>query len=99
LCFLGCAIAATTTIPSSAASRIERRLNTPHEQKRGAHLRGRHLLLEWYGDGGDVAARLPLLSTWLGHADPKSIYWYLQAAPELLSLAAQRLEHAQAGLS
>jgi integrase/recombinase XerD len=29
-------------------------------------------LLDWYRDGGDVQARLPLLSTWLGHVDPKS---------------------------
>jgi integrase/recombinase XerD len=43
-------------------------------------------------DGGNVQARLPLLSTWLGHVDPKSTYWYLQAVPELLALAAGRLE-------
>ena len=49
-------------------------------------------LLDWYRDGGDVQARLPLLSTWLGHVDPKSTYWYLQAVPELLTLAAGRLE-------
>ena len=49
-------------------------------------------LLDWYRDGGDVQARLPLLSTWLGHVDPKSTYWYLQAVPELLALAAARLE-------
>jgi integrase len=51
-------------------------------------------LLDLYRDGGDVAARLPLLSTWLGHVDPKSTYWYLQAVPELLALAADRLEQA-----
>ncbi len=51
-------------------------------------------LLDWYRDGGDVQTRLPLLSTWLGHVDPKSTYWYLQAVPELLGLAAGRLEHA-----
>ena len=51
-------------------------------------------LLAWYGDGGDVAARLPLLSTYLGHVDPKSTYWYLQATPELLAAAADRLETA-----
>ena len=49
-------------------------------------------MLDWYRDGGDVQARLPLLSTWLGHVDPKSTYWYLQAVPELLALAASRLE-------
>ena len=51
-------------------------------------------LLAWYRDGGDVAARLPLLSTYLGHVDPKSTYWYLQATPELLEAAADRLENA-----
>ena len=33
--------------------------------------------------------RLPLLSTYLGHVDPGSTYWYLSAAPELLGLAAR----------
>jgi integrase/recombinase XerD len=51
-------------------------------------------LLDLYRDGGDVQARLPLLSTWLGHVDPKSTYWYLQAVPQLLALAAGRLEQA-----
>ena len=27
-------------------------------------------LLGWYRDGGDVAARMPLLSTYMGHVDP-----------------------------
>jgi integrase/recombinase XerD len=49
-------------------------------------------LLGWYRDGGDVQARLPLLSTYLGHINPASTYWYLSAAPELMALAAQRLE-------
>jgi integrase len=49
-------------------------------------------LLDFYRDGGDVQARLPILSTWLGHVDPKSTYWYLHAIPELLALAADRLE-------
>jgi integrase len=51
-------------------------------------------MLDWYRDGRDVQARLPLLTTWLGHVDPKSTYWYLQAVPELLALAAGRLEAA-----
>ncbi len=49
-------------------------------------------LLDWYRDGLDVQARLPLLSTYLGHADPASSFWYLTAAPELLALVANRLE-------
>jgi integrase/recombinase XerD len=51
-------------------------------------------LLDWYRDGADVQARLPLLSTYLGHVDPKSTYWYLTGSPELLALAAARLDHA-----
>jgi integrase/recombinase XerD len=50
------------------------------------------ILAGWYRDGGDVAARLPLLSTWLGHADPADTYWYLTGTPELLALAATRLD-------
>ena len=49
-------------------------------------------LIGLYRDGGDVQSRLPILSTWLGHVDPKSTYWYLQQVPELLALAADRLE-------
>lgn len=52
-------------------------------------------LLGWYRDGGDVAARMPLLSTYLGHVDPAATYWYLSAAPELLGLAGERLERAE----
>jgi integrase/recombinase XerD len=48
-------------------------------------------LLGWHRTGVDVAARLPLLSAWLGHRHPASTYYYLQAAPELLALAAERL--------
>lgn len=54
-------------------------------------------VLDGYQAGGDVQARLPLLSTWLGHVDPKATYWYLSAAPELLALAGQRLETHLAG--
>lgn len=49
-------------------------------------------LQSWHRDGHDVHARLPWLATYLGHRDPRSTYWYLTAAPELLILAAQRLE-------
>ena len=35
---------------------------------------------------------MPLLSTYLGHTDPASTYWYLQAIPELLALVSGRLE-------
>jgi integrase/recombinase XerD len=53
------------------------------------------VLIDWYQDGVDVAARLPVLSTFLGHASPEATYWYLQAAPQLLALAVQRLERGE----
>jgi integrase len=54
-------------------------------------------LLDAYSSGQDGQARLALLSTYLGHIDPAATYWYLSAAPELLALAGQRLEHHLAG--
>jgi integrase len=57
------------------------------------------MLLDWYRAGVDVQPRLPLLSTYLGHVHPKDTYWYLQAAPELLTIAAERLERSQGGNS
>jgi integrase/recombinase XerD len=47
---------------------------------------------DWYRAGLDVEARLPSLSTYLGHVSPTSTYWYLSATPELLECAGARLE-------
>ncbi len=49
-------------------------------------------LLDWHRSGEDIDRRMPLLSTWLGHVDPASTYWYLEAVPELLELISRRLE-------
>lgn len=54
-------------------------------------------LLDCYRAGADAAALLPRLSTYLGHTDPKHTYWYLTGAPELLALAAHRLDAHLAG--
>jgi integrase/recombinase XerD len=51
-----------------------------------------HALVDWYRNGEDVQARLPALATYLGHVEPRSTYWYLSGAPELLGLATGRLE-------
>ena len=49
-------------------------------------------LRDWYASDLDVQARLPLLTTHMGHVTPASTYYYLTAAPDLLALAARRLE-------
>jgi integrase/recombinase XerD len=56
-------------------------------------------LIDWYRDGEDIDRQMPLLSTFLGHVDPVSTYWYLEASPELLALARDRLERSAGQLS
>jgi integrase/recombinase XerD len=66
----------------------------PHDLRHSFAVR---TLLDWYATGADVQARLPSLSTYMGHVNPASTYYYLSAAPELLALAARRLEPAPKG--
>ena len=49
-------------------------------------------LIAWHRAGVNVDAAMPLLSTYLGHVNPAGTYWYLSAAPELMELAAARLD-------
>jgi integrase len=51
-----------------------------------------HRLLEWYRDGDDVQARLPLLTTYMGHVCLVSTQVYLDVTAELLHEAASRFE-------
>lgn len=48
-------------------------------------------LIHWYRAGLDVERELPKLSTYLGHVHVNDTYWYLEAVPELLQLATDRL--------
>jgi hypothetical protein len=49
-------------------------------------------LIDAYAAGENVDRKLPLLSTYLGHVNPSSTYWYMEAVPELLALISARLE-------
>lgn len=51
-----------------------------------------HTLIDWYRAGENVDRRMPVLSTYLGHVDPASTYWYLEAVPELLALVSERMQ-------
>jgi integrase/recombinase XerD len=55
-------------------------------------------LIDWYRAGLDVDRQLSVLATYLGHVHPSSTYWYLSAVPELVAIAAQRLEKSLGGL-
>ena len=52
-----------------------------------------HRLLAWYRDGQDVNARLPWLSTYMGHVDVQSTHVYLQATAELIEQVNQRFHN------
>jgi integrase/recombinase XerD len=62
-----------------------------HDLRHGFAIR---TLVGWYRSGEDVQAKLPALSTYLGHREPARTYWYLSASPELLALAAARQDSA-----
>jgi integrase len=51
-----------------------------------------HTLTGWMRNGGSVDERIAELSTYLGHVSPAGTYWYLTAVPELMELAASRLQ-------
>ncbi len=53
-------------------------------------------LIEWYRAGLDVDRLMPRLATYLGHGSTAETYWYIQAVPELLRLATERVEGAAA---
>jgi integrase len=48
-------------------------------------------LINWYRAGVDVERELPKLATYLGHVHVNETYWYIEAVPELLQLATDRL--------
>jgi site-specific recombinase XerD len=48
-------------------------------------------LIEWYRAGLDVEREIPKLATYLGHVHVNDTYWYIEAVPELLQLATERL--------
>ena len=71
-------------------------------QREGRHGRGprihdlRHTfaartLIGWYRSGQDASREMIKLPTYLGHASPENTYWYIEAVPELLELAAARI--------
>lgn len=54
-------------------------------------------LVNWYRAGLDVDQEIPKLASYLGHGSVQDTYWYIEAVPELLRLATQRLERRRTG--
>lgn len=62
---------------------------TPHQLRHSFAVR---TLVEWQRSGVRVDEHMAVLSTYLGHVSPADTYWYLSASPELMALAAERLD-------
>ncbi len=54
-------------------------------------------LIEWYRAGLDVHREIPKLTRYLGHSEVGNTYWYIEAVPELLELATERLSSRRNG--
>ena len=74
----------------------ERARPRPHDLR---HTMAVRTLVDWHHAGEDVDRRMPELSTFLGHVNPESTYWYLEAVPELMALISRRLERVPEVLS
>ena len=61
----------------------------PHDLR---HSFAVNTLRRWYAEDQEIESRLPALSTYMGHIDPSSTYWYLTATAELLEHARERME-------
>jgi integrase/recombinase XerD len=53
-------------------------------------------MVRWYRTGKDPEREMLKLSTYLGHTNPVNTYWYIEAVPELMELAARRAAQALA---
>lgn len=51
-----------------------------------------HTILDWFREGRDIDREMYRLTAYLGHSKPEHTYWYIEAVPELLQLAAERAE-------
>ncbi len=87
----------TVGTASSAITRIMRRIGIKPQQGRVGprpyelrHAFAVHRLTDWYRTGGDIQAKLPWLSAYMGHVDVLGTEAYLAATPELMQFASQR---------
>jgi integrase/recombinase XerD len=67
----------------------EGRLPRVHDLR---HTYAVHALLRWYNDGADVQAKLPILSTAMGHVSSASTAHYLALLEPLAAAASSRFE-------
>jgi integrase len=49
-------------------------------------------LVRWCEAGTDVDKKILALTTYLGHVNVTSTYWYFSAVPELMAITGRRFE-------
>lgn len=83
----------------STFDRLRERLGwTAHGRTRAPRIHDlRHRMVvrriqAWHAEGVNVDAKIPVLATYLGHAEVANLYWYLSAVPELMAIVADRFE-------
>ena len=57
-----------------------------------------HRLAQWYHDGADLQAKLPVLATYMGHRTVRGTQRYLQLTAELFPELSRRLDTAYGAL-
>jgi len=92
---------AGTTLDRNGVGRVFRKITIAmHVRTAAVHPRVHDLrhsfavetLIRWQRSGADIDQHIAALSTYLGHISPADTYWYLSASPELMALAAERLQ-------
>ena len=51
------------------------------------------VMMNWYKEGKNIDQEMLKLVTYLGHQNVSDTYWYIEAIPELLALASQRIKN------
>lgn len=77
------------TITTAMGLRNDTLRPTAHQLRHSFAVR---TLIDWQRSGVSVDEHIATLSTYLGHIAPADTYWYLSASPELMGLAAERLD-------
>lgn len=67
----------------------QRRPPRPYDLR---HTYAARTLLSWYGANKNINTLLPILATYMGHADISETYWYLTGTPELMEVACSAFE-------
>lgn len=88
----------TTGVAEWTFNKVALSCGVRSESRRGPRLHDlRHTFVvrsleDWYRQGKNIEILLPILSTYVGHVQPSSTYWYISSTPELMGMASEKLD-------